>query len=379
MVVLLLISLMMLILGILLAPVYAGLLPYYEGGLFSLLIIVAALQILALGKSPFGDVQRTLPTVILGVIIAIFGIVVCFIPDIFGIIPRLLLILFFGLGGVIQLVKLFWERDEERNQETVDPLIGKLKVARGLVYLFSVILGIILIFQSLIAGLVMCIAVLGYSITVGYLCWILWQVYRKYPPSEPAGTVSLSVGNVMLLLLGTFMVVLGVILIPVNLGLLPFSPSSQLGMMLVIFAMQMMFLGETPLGACSRSHLIVGLGCLLAIFGVICSLIPGVLLIVATLLVAIVNILGGILGLGRTVIMVKSTPKTDQPVPPIFLKLLGLQIAMNVLSIMFGTSMIAAGLIPGIVIGPILAINGCFLLTLLFTLRKLEQPQATAA
>ena len=52
------------------------------------------------------------------------------------------------------------------------------------------------------------------------------------------------------------MVVLGVLLIPVNLGLLPFAPSSQLGLLLVIFSMQMMLLGETPVGTFSRSHLV---------------------------------------------------------------------------------------------------------------------------
>ena len=377
-VVLLLMGLVMLILGVLLFPVYAGLLPYYAEGLFGLLIIVAALQILALGKSPFGDVHRSLPVVLFGVAVAVFGIVVCFIPGLFGDVPRLLLILFLGLGGAVQLVQMYLMREEERVRRAADPLLGKLAVLRTTVYLFSVVLAVILIFQSLVAGLVMCIAVLGYGVAGTALACVLRQVYQKYPQTEPAGSVSLSIGNVMLLLIGVFMVVLGVLLIPVSLGLLPFAASAQLGLLLVIFSMQMMLLGETPVGVFSRTHLVVGAGCLLGVVGVICCLIPDVLLVIATLLIAGVNILGGVLGLGRIAVMMKSAPATDVPVPRFVLQMLVLQIVMNVLTIVFGVSMLTTTLIPGLVIGAVLAANGCVLLALLFLMRKAERLPAVA-
>ncbi len=44
--------------GILLLPVSAGLLPYYENGLYGLLLIIFALQMITLGKTPFGDMHR---------------------------------------------------------------------------------------------------------------------------------------------------------------------------------------------------------------------------------------------------------------------------------------------------------------------------------
>lgn len=378
-VVLLLMGLMMLILGILLFPVYAGLLPYYEEGLFSLLIIVAALQILALGKSPLGDVRRGLPTIVFSTAVLVFGIVTCFIPEIFGDIPRLLLILFFGLGGAVQLVQMYRAREKERVRRAADPLLGRLAVLRVFVYSFSVIIGVILIFQSLITGLLMCAAVLGYGAAITALACVLRQVYGKYLPEEPNGPVTLSLGQVLMLLIAVFMVVLGILLIPVSLGLLPFAPSSQLGLLLVIFSMQMMLLGETPVGTFSRSHLVVGVGGLLWVMGVICCLIPDVLLVTATLLVAFVNIFGGALGLGRIAVMIRSAPVTDVPVPSFVVQMMILQIVMNVLTIVFGVSMLAASLLPGPVVGLVLALNGCVLLGLLFLLRKAERMSTVAA
>lgn len=46
---------------------------------------------------------------------------------------------------------------------------------------------------------------------------------------------------------------------------------------------------------------------------------------------------------------------------------------MNVLSIVFGVSMITTTLLPGMVVGLVLAANGCVLLMLLFLLRKAER------
>lgn len=54
-VVLLVAGITMLITGTLLFPVSAGLLPYYENGLYGLLLFVFALQMVTLGRTPFGD------------------------------------------------------------------------------------------------------------------------------------------------------------------------------------------------------------------------------------------------------------------------------------------------------------------------------------
>jgi hypothetical protein len=51
---------------------------------------------------------------------------------------------------------------------------------------------------------------------------------------------------------------------------------------------------------------------------------------------------------------------------------------MNLLSILFGASMLVSGIIPALAIGVILAANGCLLLFLLRILVTLERMQRNA-
>ena len=83
----------------------------------------------------------------------------------------------------------------------------------------------------------------------------LAAVYRVYPASRPEseGRAPVPFGQGMLLLTGVFMVLLGLLLIPVNLGLLPFAQSAQLGLLMVIFAVQTAAAGNTPVGPFPRS------------------------------------------------------------------------------------------------------------------------------
>ena len=61
-VVLLVAGIAMLLAGSLLFPVIAGVLPYYENGLLGLLLFMYALQMITLGKTPFGDGSTCNPT-----------------------------------------------------------------------------------------------------------------------------------------------------------------------------------------------------------------------------------------------------------------------------------------------------------------------------
>ncbi|HOQ40574.1 MAG TPA: hypothetical protein PLG94_00280 [Smithellaceae bacterium] len=82
-VILLIVGMAMLITGTLLFPVSSGALPYYEDGLYGLLLVMFALQIVTMGKTPFGDVRRSRLIIAVGAVISAVGIVTCFIPDVF--------------------------------------------------------------------------------------------------------------------------------------------------------------------------------------------------------------------------------------------------------------------------------------------------------
>ena len=78
------------------------------------MLVVYALQIISMGKTPFGDIRRSRTVILFGVIISAIGIVACFIPDIFGNVPRILLIIFFGAGGIILFLQMLLGQNRYR-------------------------------------------------------------------------------------------------------------------------------------------------------------------------------------------------------------------------------------------------------------------------
>jgi len=113
-VIILIAGMTMLIAGVLLFPVSAGLLPYHENGLYGLLLVMFALQIITLGKTPFGDMRRSKFLLAVGVAIASAGIITGVIPDLSSRIPRLLLFLCFGPGGLVLLLQMLFDKGKLR-------------------------------------------------------------------------------------------------------------------------------------------------------------------------------------------------------------------------------------------------------------------------
>jgi len=71
----------------------------------------------------------------------------------------------------------------------------------------------------------------------------------------------------------------------------------------------------------------------------------------------------------------KKAAEPRSPIPPVLVRLLAAQTALGLLAITFGTSMLVSQLIPGSVIGVILAANGGVLLYLLHLLVTLDREQ----
>jgi hypothetical protein len=118
----------------------------------------------------------------------------------------------------------------------------------------------------------------------------------------------------------------------------------------------------------------IGFGLLFAVLGVVSCIIPEILVSPLTVLVGVLNILGGVIALVKMWTRRSRQPaKLRKPIPPVLAKLFTAQLTMNLLQIMFGTSMLIPGLVHGLVIGVILAANGCVLLYLLSILVVLDK------
>ena len=161
------------------------------------------------------------------------------------------------------------------------------------------------------------------------------------------------------------MVLLGLLLVPVSLGLLPFAANAQLGLLMTIFALQMLAAGNTPIGPFPRrSWFMVCLGLLFALPGIVSCVIPCLLVAPLTFFVGVLNLLGGLLPLGLGLLH-PVAPTSGNAVHPLLKKLSRTQLLLNLLSILFGASMLVPGIIPGLVTGVVLALNGGMLLYLL--------------
>ena len=366
--------------GILLFPVYAGVLPYYENGLYGLLLLFFALQTVMLGKTPFGELPVSKPLLAVGMMIASIGIVTCFIPGIPNKLARWMLVLCLGPGGALLLLQMLFSKNKLRLWLGVGGVLRTLPFVCGTVYALSMLAGLLVLKPELLSGYGTATAVLLYGAAILNLSRVLAAVYKEYPEvSADAGEkCGLPFDKAMLMLTGVFMILLGVLLLPVNLGLLPFSGSAQLGLLMIIFSVQMLAAGNTPIGAFPRSWLMVYLGTLFAGLGIVSCIVPDILVKPLTLLVGVLNILSGGLTLTKALPSLLKTRKRlpSAPVPSLLLRLYSTQIALGGLSIMFGSSMLVPGIIPGLLIGVILAANGgvlLYLMRLLFLLDALAE------
>ena len=362
--------------GIFLFPVGTGALPYYENGLYGLFLFIFALQMLTLGKTPFGDVSRSIPVIVIGIGIAITGIVTCFIPDLLSHIPRLLLFICFAPGGALLLLQMIFSKDKLRNWLRLGSLFRHLIFSCAAVYLLSILIGWLVLMSPKIDVAITALFVLTFGIAILYLAVVLRKVYLTYPEAETKdpGTGILSTDKMLLLVIGLFMVVLGALLIPVSLGQLPFAGSAQLGLLMVIFSIQMLALGSTPIGAFPRSRAMILVGFVFAGLGIISAVIPGILVGPLTLLIGLLNLFGGAISLGKMVFSKNQTPAgSPQTVLSVLRRLFITQLALALLSIMFGTSMLIPSLLPGLLVGVILFANGCLLLYLIYILISLDK------
>ncbi|MBM3299264.1 MAG: hypothetical protein FJY85_04855, partial [Deltaproteobacteria bacterium] len=104
----------------------------------------------------------------------------------------------------------------------------------------------------------------------------------------------LSLEVVVLLILGVFGLLYGLLLFKIYAGDLPYNPDSTIGLFLVIVSFQMITMGKTPFGDLRRSWALVVIGIGTAILGIVTCFIPGYFTNFVRTLVGIVLFAGGI-------------------------------------------------------------------------------------
>ena len=388
-VILLILGIFMLLFGLLLFKIGTGQLPYNPDSAYGLFLVIVSFQVITMGKTPFGDLRRSWALIIIGMCAAILGMFACFIPGYLTEFVRVLVGIVLLLGGLTLLMQLFISERKARMWMKAGGILTQLTIACSVVYTATVLSGITALFLGLTTTRQTAILLIIYGSSFFYLSWCIGKVRKSYPLESNTRDIdksnskerfglfreaALPLSQAILILLGILQTFLGLLLFPVSLRVIAFSPDGQLGLLLTVTAIQMMSLGDTPLGQVKRSWAVIIIGLAFAALGVVSSIVPGVLTGMIQILLGLLNIIGGAALLIKRYLPIlqehRTPPAAPVIVPPTIKKMMATQTAVNCVQIGFGVSMLVPGLVPGLLMAGILVVNGLLLFMLSSVLRK---------
>ena len=402
-------GMLMLLFGMLLFKIHTGEIPYSPDSTYGLFLVLVSFQMITLGKTPFGDLPQSWIIISAGMCTAAAGMTACFIPGLITDFVRILSgLLLFG-GGIALLSGLFLSGKKAKKWLSVQGIPGHLTIAAAFVYSISVILGAVTLMPGITSDVLTGVILIAYGLSFFYLAWCIHKISLIYPKKEQDETfaeteqilndkkreskikgilrirqlifdnAAIPLSVAIIIPVGFLLLLLGFLLFPVNMGIIPFSPDGQLGLLMVVMAIQMMALGETPAGQYTRSWLLMATGVLFASLGIFSCAVPGILTGILVELIGFLNIAGGAILLAKRfgpAIITKNCSETEKAsLPPALKKLIIIQTILNFVSIGFGASMFLPGIIPGGVIAGILILNGIMLFALASAVLKLDRMQ----
>ena len=386
-VIILIFGIFMFLFGLLGFVIQTGTLPYNPDGAYGLILVLISLQIITLGKSPFGTYRRSWSLILLGIGIAAIGTIACFIPGLIGDGVRILVGILMTAGGIALILHLIGVR---AGTWVCSPgILRHLAVSCGLVYLMEILFGIVSLIPGIRPGSGTAILCTGFGISLFYLAWTLTRITRLYPRKIPgsvpgaSGTqesdrfflfrdATLPTQIAVAILLGVIFILFSLLLVPVGQGIFPFSRDSQFGLLMVIMAFQVLALGKTPLGVYERSLPLMLIGLAVVSLGIYSCIIPG--LITGWILIPLGawSIITGSAGLTRLTLPYLPRTRGHSGKADHTPKKLRVTVALlHLVTIFFGINLVCSGLIPGIAIPVILLFLGILFLLLAHTLLHL--------
>jgi energy-converting hydrogenase Eha subunit E len=399
-----------LIFGILLSFIQKGQLPYSEDGMYGLFVILVSLQVITMGKTPFGDLIRTWPVVIAGLCTSVLGTLALLLPGYFSGAVRLAAGLILLVAGLLGLLQLTFSSGKARRWLKVPGVLQYLTVACAVVYSLEVVLGVITLVPGVIPGQVTPFLLVVFGMSLFTLAWCIHAATSRYPPgrqgpADPGRTapapsregswltreVPLTVGNTFSVYQGVLMVLLGSLVMAMILGVLPpFNTDGELGLLLVMTSLQMMALGQFIGSRFTRSWAMVAVGLVFTSLGVFSCIVPGVLTHLVQPLIGVQNILTGVMLLATQVLAptlygIRHPPEKPARRPPVVRRLFLVLAAIGCVTIIFGTNTLAPLLLPGllgmigyaVLLPALVVLMGCLSLVMVSIMLKLQRLSAT--
>ena len=394
-VLLLIYGVFVLIYGALVPRLHSGALPYSPDSAYGLFLVLVAVQVITLGKTPFGDLRRSWIVVLIGITAAVLGMSACFIPGHLTELIRISVGIILTAGGATLLLQLLLSDEKGRKWIRIPGIPRHIAVACGLVYVLSIASGLATLFPGIVHDYLTAGLLVAYGASFLYLAWAVQEIVwmNSAPELAPSGggtagdarthsgvawllrEASLPLSVATILLLAVLLTFLGLVLTAVNLGLIPFSANGLQGLQLVVFALQMMFLGETPVGAFKRSWWLIAVGIAFTATGAFACIVPDTVTDLLRGFLGLLNIFAGATFFGRRLLQTIRDRKVPPPgpAPPIVKKIDRTQTVLNVVVIAFGITMFLPSLVPGLINAVIIVINGMLLFTLATFLWRLDR------
>jgi hypothetical protein len=178
--------------GLLLFPVLTGALRYSLDSADGLFLVIVSLQVITMGKTPFGDLRRSWILVIVGIASAMLGSLAIFIPGSLTVPVSILTTVILVVGGISLLVQLFISEEKAKTWMKVPGILQHLTIACGLVYVLEILVGILTLMGVVVgnvvivpgnpAGPLVPVLLLIFGISFFYLTWCVQKATRLYRP-----------------------------------------------------------------------------------------------------------------------------------------------------------------------------------------------------
>ena len=188
-VILLVFGVFMSLFGLLLFRIQTGELPYAPDSTYGLFLVIVSFQIITMGRTPFGDLRRSWAVILIGVCTAAVGMLACFVPGALAAPVRILVGILLFAGGIALLLQLFFSAEKARIWLKVPGILRQLTLACILVYVMSIILGMVTLLPGITTDRETAVLLIVYGISFFYLSWCIQKVSRVYPPSETKAQV----------------------------------------------------------------------------------------------------------------------------------------------------------------------------------------------
>jgi hypothetical protein len=170
--------------GLLLFPISTGALSYSKDSLYGLFVILISMQIITMGKTPFGDLLRSWIVMIIGLGTAVLGTLAIFFSGYLTVEIHGLAGLIFLALGILGLLQLYGSEDKARTWMKAPGILRHLTVACSVLNVVEVILGIITLAPGIVSYSLTAVMLVIFGISLFYLAWCIQKINSSYSPEE---------------------------------------------------------------------------------------------------------------------------------------------------------------------------------------------------